>query len=136
MNSKLYIVRGIPGSGKSTFAKKMISKKMADAYYEADMFFERNGKYQFDPSKLRQAHEWCQNQVMKALSEGKTVIVSNTFTRIPEMLPYVNFCKKNHIPFQVIRLTTNFGSIHNVPADSIERMKNRFQDWRGEILIK
>ena len=51
------------------------------------------------------------------------------------MLPYVRFCRQNHIPFQVIRLTTNFSSIHGVPADVIDRMKAQFQDWRGEIKI-
>lgn len=135
MDNHLYIIRGIPGSGKSTFARKLIAKGMADVYYEADMFFKRNGTYQYDRSKLSQAHEWCQNQVMRALRQGKNAIVSNTFTTIPEILPYVRFCRTNHIPFQVVRLTTNFGSIHGVPVDAIDRMKDQFEDWRGEIRI-
>ena len=135
MNNHLYIVRGIPGSGKSTFARKLIAKGMADVYYEADMFFERNGIYQYDRSKLSQAHEWCQNQVVQALRQGKNVIVSNTFTTISEILPYARFCRQNHIPFQIVRLTTNFGSIHGVPKDVIAKMKDQFEDWRGEIRI-
>ena len=135
MDNHLYIIRGIPGSGKSTFARKLIARGMADVYYEADMFFEKNGRYQYDAAKIGQAHAWCQSQVTRALLRGKNVIVSNTFTQISEMLPYVGFCRRNGIQFQVIRLTTDFGSIHGVPADVIDRMKEQFQDWHGEMKI-
>ena len=39
----LYIVRGVPGSGKSTFAKSI-----GGIHIEADQFFMENGKYNFD----------------------------------------------------------------------------------------
>ena len=128
--AKLYIIRGLPGSGKSTFARKMIDHGMADSYYEADMYFlDKDGNYNFDPSKLGNAHSWCKAKVLADLKSGKNVIVSNTFTRRNEMEPYITYCMDNEIPFEVIRLQTQFKSIHNVPPEAMERMKARFQDY-------
>ena len=59
MNNTLYIVRGIPGSGKSTLAKTLGGK-----HYEADMFFiDGEGHYNFDFTKIKDAHQWCQGMV-------------------------------------------------------------------------
>ncbi len=83
MMRNLYIVRGLPGSGKSTFAKFV-----GDSFVEADMFFMKNGKYEFDMSKIRDAHSWCLSTVrawmqMNADTYGlefSEIAVSNTFT--------------------------------------------------------
>lgn len=133
--SKLYIIRGIPGSGKSTLAQSMVSRGIVDAYYEADMYFMQGGKYMFDPSKLSTAHEWCQSKVFAGLKAGKSIAVSNTFTTRKEMFPYVNFCRRNGIHFDVVRLETRFQSIHDVPQAAIDRMLSRFEDWNGEAKI-
>ena len=58
MNKNLYLLRGIPGAGKSTLAKQL-----GDSHFETDGFFMVDGEYKFDPTKLRKAHEWCQSQV-------------------------------------------------------------------------
>jgi len=53
MEKVLYIVRGIPGSGKSTFAKTL-----GGNHYEADMYFiGESGNYNFDPTKIKDAHQ-------------------------------------------------------------------------------
>jgi len=47
--SYLVIIRGLPGSGKSTFAKKFVEKGFK--HYEADMWMvDKDGNYSFDPS--------------------------------------------------------------------------------------
>lgn len=137
MSAKLTIIRGIPGSGKSTFAKKMIDRNMADLHYEADMYFlDKDGIYRYDPSKIAFAHSWCKSKVLKALSKGFRVIVSNTFTRRSEMEPYITYCIDNGIPFEVIRLETQYGNIHNVPKEVLSNMKSRFQDFPNETILK
>jgi len=137
MSAKLTIIRGIPGSGKSTFAKKMIDRNMADFHYEADMYFlDKDGTYRYDPSKIIFAHSWCRFNVFEALSKRFRVIVSNTFTRISEMEPYITYCKKNGIPFEVIRLETQYGNIHNVPEEVLSNMKSRFQDFPNETILR
>mgnify|MGYP003397063022 FL=1 len=50
MKPQLVIVRGIPGSGKSTFAAE-ISRETGLFVFESDEYFIRNGVYQFDAGK-------------------------------------------------------------------------------------
>lgn len=127
----LRLIRGLPGSGKSTFARGT-----GLLHYEADMFFiQPDGEYKFNPGLIKQAHEWCQNSVRCALYARRSVIVSNTFTTLKEMQPYIEFAKKCEADLKVYRMTGNYGSIHNVPDETIERMRNRFEDYEGEILI-
>lgn len=49
------------------------------------MYFEVNGQYHYDASRIRDAHNWCQNMTRQALAAGKRVVVSNTFTQLREM---------------------------------------------------
>ena len=118
----LYIVRGIPGSGKSTFAKSL-----GGTHFEADMFFMKDGEYKYDMFKIKEAHKWCQEQTDRVLAEGEMVVVSNTFTTKKELKPYFELAKKYNIIPTVILCQNNFGSIHNVPEETIEKMKQRFQ---------
>lgn len=130
MTAKLIIIRGLPGSGKSTLAVKMINEKKAHIYYEADMYFidPLTGEYKFEGNKIGEAHEWCQDRVKAHLFKGEVVIVSNTFTRHREMSPYVEFAKANNIPFEVIVCRENYGSIHGVPPEVLEKMKERWEE--------
>ena len=73
------IVRGIPGSGKSTVARKLATGSNWQ-HFEADMYFyDKEGNYNFDINKLGAAHHWCERKVATALQDGWSVVVSNTF---------------------------------------------------------
>ncbi len=122
----LFLVRGLPGSGKSTFAKSICNQ-----HIEADMYFidPVTGEYRFIASKIKQAHEWCQNRTEGWMIQGYNVVVSNTFTQEWEMDVYFELAKKyNYKVFQVI-VENHHGNTneHNVPEDKIEQMKNRFE---------
>ena len=125
MEKILYCVRGIPGSGKSTFAKTL-----GGQHYEADMFFiNENGEYNFDFTKIKDAHQWCQGMVKTdMILEYPKIVVSNTSTQEWEMEPYFNLAKEfGYSVFSVIVENVHGGkNIHNVPEDKIEQMKNRF----------
>ena len=54
MSKELILVRGIPGSGKSTFAKSL-----GGTHFETDKFFMVDGEYKFDGTKIKEAHKWC-----------------------------------------------------------------------------
>ena len=125
MEKILYCVRGIPGSGKSTFAKTL-----GVQHYEADMFFiNENGEYNFDFTKIKDAHQWCQGMVKTdMILEYPKIVVSNTSTQEWEMEPYFNLAKEfGYSVFSVIVENVHGGiNEHNVPEDKIEQMKNRF----------
>jgi predicted kinase len=134
MNKILILVRGIPGSGKSTFANLIWNNY---AICEADKFFyDKDGNYNFDPSKLKQAHEWCQNEVEIKMKDNQNnpqfypeIAVSNTFTQEWEMQAYLDLASKyDYKVFSIIVENRHGGkNLHGVPDDTLKKMKDRFQ---------
>ena len=125
MDKILYIVRGLPGSGKSTFGKSI-----APVHFEADMFFMNDGEYKFDFSKIKEAHQWCQESTRDAMVCGSPkVAVSNTFTQEWEMKPYYEMAEKyGYMIFSVIVENRHGGkNIHGVPDATLDNMRKRFE---------
>lgn len=121
----LYITRGLPGSGKSTFAQSLDCP-----FVEADMYFDHNGEYKFDPTKLRDAHNWCRNKVRDwMMVNTPKITVSNTFTQNWEMETYYELAKEfGYTVFSVIVENRHDGTnTHNVPEQTIQKMKDRFE---------
>lgn len=91
----LYLIRGLPGSGKSTFAFMLYATSAVHSFYEADMYFtDDSGTYRFDPSRLPEAHTWCKKHVEQCMKYEQPVAVSNTFTTEKELQPYLDLAKE------------------------------------------
>lgn len=136
--SKLVIYRGLPGSGKSTLARQNVdhirSRGLLIEHIEADMYFtDAQGNYKYDPTKIKEAHEWCQEQTKKFLRNGVDVIVSNTFTTAWELLPYFRMLPWEDI--LILVATGKYENVHGVPPEVIEKMKNRWENIPGEYTI-
>ena len=122
---KLTLIRGLPGSGKSTMAKKM----WPFVHLEADMFFtDERGNYRFDASKIADAHGWCQHECREYLEMGADVVVSNTFTRKWEMQPYIDMATELGIPYEVVTATGKYPNVHGVDQKPIQRMRSRWEN--------
>lgn len=125
MTAMLYIIRGLPGSGKTSLAKRL-----ARTIVEADQFMvDGNGQYSFDPSRLAAAHESCRQKVRAALMRGGSVAVSNTFSQSWEYAPYIEMAEELAIQYQVISLKGHptWSSVHGVPQRTIEAMAARWE---------
>jgi predicted kinase len=125
MSATLVIIRGLPGSGKTTLAKRMIGAGFL--HFEADKFFERDGQYRFDATRLSEAHDDCLSRTMQAIDDGYDVVVSNTFTRMLEMEPYINGAKERGVTVAIMETTGAFENVHGVPRDAIDRMRARWE---------
>ena len=131
---KLYIVRGLPGSGKSTFAEALVGSDFLVC--EADKYFIVDGEYKFDATKLREAHEWCKNRVETYMNDSlvndqfyREIAVSNTFTQEWEMEGYYKLAEQyGYMVFSVI-VENRHGGVnqHGVPDVKLAQMKNRFE---------
>ena len=130
----LYILQGIAGAGKSTLAQKMIAAGKANGYCEADSWMvDENEDYQFDPKKLGYAHAQCRHKTELALKQGRNFIQSNTNLRRKDVEPYLDLAEQYGYEVTLIRLNSNFGSIHGVPAEKIAMMKDQLDrfDYQG-----
>ena len=125
----LILLRGLPGSGKSTLAKTLAKKDYC--HKEADMFFvDGNGNYKFQPSKIKDAHEWCQEEVDFLMKyEHSPVVVSNTFTQEWEMEAYYKLAEQYGYKVFSIIVENRHGGVneHGVPDAKLEEMKDRFE---------
>lgn len=131
MGGVLIILRGLPGSGKTSFAKYMFSNNV----FEADQYFtDKDGNYNFDASKLHAAHLDCQKRVedLMKISEttqyGSEIVVSNTATTEKELKPYYDLAEKYDYKVVSLIVENRHGNknIHNVPDEKLEQMRNRF----------
>lgn len=79
-NAELVLIRGLPGSGKTTMAS--VPAQVGYAHFEADLFFITDGVYSYDASRIRDAHAWCQRKTREALASGRRVVVSNSVYKV------------------------------------------------------
>jgi len=121
----LYLIRGLPGSGKSTFARALKYGGLVSDFVEADDYFRGR---EFDPKLLEAAHEWCQMVAVFTLRQGRSVAVCNTSTTEKEVQVYEQMAKDNGANFCSMIMENRHGSssIHDVPPATIERMRRRF----------
>ena len=123
----VHIIRGLPGSGKSTFARQL-AKALNATHVEADMYFiDESGQYVFDATQHAAAHAWCQERAEKNIAGGRSVVVSNTFTRKWEMQFYIELARRHNAALFITKADNDFGNVHNVPDKVISSMRNRWE---------
>lgn len=128
------LIRGVPGSGKST-----VAGAIADMWYgagqvvagpfEADQHMvDEHGAYKFDPKKLGLCHAACQFDCIKAMQDGVNVVIqSNTNTKKWEFAKYIEAAEANGYTVQEIIVKGDFENTHGVPAEKVQEMKDRFE---------
>lgn len=126
----LYLLRGIPGSGKTTLAMELVYHMCEEVVqFAADQYYEIMNT-SFDSRLLKKAHEWCQTSVEEAMKLGiENVLVHNTFVRQWEMDPYLEMAEEYGYKVVSLIVENRHGnkSIHNVPEQTIDKMRSNFE---------
>ena len=120
--AQLVLFRGLPGAGKSTKAR--VLKEIGYKHFEADMFFEVDGVYRYNPSRIRYAHDWCKLMTRHALGLGERVVVSNTFTTRSEIQPYLEMGAES---IRIVEADGSWENVHNVPTEVVRKMASRWE---------
>ena len=121
----LILARGLPGSGKSTFAASALS---GFVHVEADQFMvSASGDYEFDKTRLGECHAKCLRACAAALEAGKNVVVANTFSQQWELEPYRKLATALGAVVFEIMLLGRHQNTHCVPEEVIDRMRDRWE---------
>jgi predicted kinase len=134
---KVIILRGIPGSGKSTWALEQAQNRDDVFICSSDHFFESLGR--FDPRLLPEAHARCLQKFIMLLSDPRscTVIVDNTNVRKWEFAHYELLARAMGAEVKVVTFkprdleelqTFAYRNVHEVPLEVIGRMFLEFDD--------
>lgn len=143
----LFLLSGVPGSGKSTLAQKLISGsgqgniRKINEWCEADdwWYIYGHGKYAFNPKLLGTAHKWCQNKARSAMMKNENLIVSNTNLTVKDRGFYFDCAEECGYKVVFIHLDGGFKNIHDVPEETVGRMKEKYQSpcpYERELIVK
>lgn len=128
---KLYICRGLPGAGKTTYARVL-----APLVVEPDLFrYDADNKYVFDSDRNAEVIDKAKRLCEYAMRELKMpcLAVTSVFTAIDHFLPYVRLAHKHGYAVTVIECRDQYENAHNVPDRVIARMKAEWEAFDAEL---
>ena len=131
----LFLLRGLPGAGKTSAAKALSGNMDNSSIHAADDYFYENGpnpsKYDFDGSKLGIAHKTCVSRVKKDMEDGvEKIFVTNTFTKEKDMKVYMKMAEEHgYITISMI-IENRHGheSVHGVPTETLDRFEKELMN--------
>jgi predicted kinase len=149
----LIVLRGISGSGKSTLAASILEEAKQNGQEglvcSTDDYFvnKATNVYEFDPTKLGDAHKWNQTRAFEAMKAGcAPILIDNTHTQCWEAKPYVEKALEFGYNVKVRETTTPWcknpvelakRNQHGVPEEAIRRMLERWEnDFSVEVIMR
>lgn len=140
------ILSGVQGSGKTYFLKNQLRQHLGlpdmlsvISCSADDFFLDVEGKYNFDPSKLPQAHAACLKKFVEACQTKQPVnrwviVVDNTNSTVAEIAPYYAIAETYGHDVEIVTIECRLElavvrQTHGVPGYAIgivaERIRSR-----------
>ena len=140
MENKVVIMRGIPGSGKSTYVLENYPKAIvcsADHYH-----ITGDGLYNWTPERSEVAHELSRHKCRLSMRAKEPLIVIDcTNTQLCEFQRYLYYAEWYGYEVEVVHMMSGGPviswrrNVHDVPLEVIEEMIDRWEPFEGETII-
>jgi len=144
MINKVVFTRGLPGSGKSTYARELQEKYHDSCFvYSTDDYWLRpDGEYDFNIELLGQSHVWNQRRACETMEDemdygwDTIIVIDNTNTMFKEMKPYIYSALEFGYDIEFVVPDTSWAwdveecfmrNNHGVPYSTILKMYQRFE---------
>ena len=135
---KVSILCGVSGCGKTTWAARngIWPLRVVSADHA---FYDRDGKYNFDPSRLPEAHGSCLRYFVAALQDKVShVIVDNTNTTVAEIAPYAALALAYGFDLEILFFNCDpevaaARNTHGVPVAGVMAQHARLQETRKSL---
>lgn len=123
---KILILRGVSGSGKSTFAASLAGATICSS----DAFMlDESGAYRFDHDRLRETHAKAFLRFRAALRRcDPLIVVDNLNLRRKWFVPYAMMGRASG--YQVFQKTLRggFQNVHGVPPERVAQMAAWYEE--------
>lgn len=134
---KVILVRGLPGSGKTTYAKKMCEDLQGEGqtcvWLESSMYTAETGEKVVSPKQTSIITDWLLQKVDSAIKDADNVIISRVALDKIDINLFKGIADKNDAEFIVYRLDTHWED--KVPDAVLKMMQKDMKPWPNEIII-
>lgn len=131
----LYIFRGLPGSGKSTAAKKI----GCIVVEPQDQWATRNGTYYWIKEEAEIAAEKSAKLVECAMNIQYDIAIAEVLPKLKYLDPYLYLAKKYDYKVKVVDMKISVEdafkrNTHDVPKDSLQEFLDEWEDYDNRYL--
>jgi broad-specificity NMP kinase len=126
----LILLRGLPGSGKTTLAHLLSENGRYPLFSVDDFFTDENGNYHFEFDKNYLAYKQCEELTKKAmLDAAQKIIVHNTFTLDWELEPYFKMANECDYQMHVVTVENYHGkkNTHHISDEQLQKMAVKYK---------